>query len=187
MIINFLVDNDSPATLKTNYKRVINQAIAILRGVNLEITPRISKRHLTSPIVYPPELGPFQVPGFVRDKFIKEFSPTGIWHLCLGPVILGRYEMFGGAAGCVCCKDVKVSCSTVFMCNHLVPHGVAAQIDSAAKVMAHEIAHLFGAQHHDNTPNIMHSYMNVYSSHKGLKWHPKTLGEIRQCLKQNSN
>lgn len=160
-------------------KAVFARARRLLREVNLHA--EFSTQDIADLPVFYHSDSPFQYPGIFLNEAMKFYpnDPDTFHHYLIKPIVIGRYQFFGGAALKVCCdKDKRHSCSSGFMSEQVL----GSPIKSVAAIMAHEIAHSCGASHDNTSSSIMSDYLNMWSSHDSAKFLRKARAEVRDCL-----
>lgn len=168
-----LTVNDTLAAFKVA-KRKFKEA-----GIDIQLEDIIhSDCEITEPL-----LEPFTALGLLRDKFIAEYTsikPKHVYHLMAPPVVIAGTNFLAGTAGCVGCpRDRWVSASTFFLPLTLAIKTSKMQIEAVGCVMAHEIAHVFGATHTTKEDtSLMDSNLNFYNSFHYVHFTRKTKTEM---------
>lgn len=165
--------------------QLANLLLARTKAIRLDI---LEWQDIPAPEIWP--TSPFHYPGLLRNAIgtNREVYPRKdghLYHVMHPPIYSGRYAFFGGTAGCVGCASGNwLTCASAGVVSTLVNPTPDDYVRSCAYIMAHEIAHCFGASHIQDGKigTIMHPYINMWNKHRKIKWAKKSKEEIRKFV-----
>lgn len=168
--------------------RIAHLANLLLTRTNAVRLDLLDVQTIVAPEVWP--TAPFHYPGLLRAaiRANREAYPRKdghLYHVMHPPIYSGRYAFFGGTAGCVgCIPDNWLTCASAGVVSTLLNPTPDDHIRSCAYIMAHEIAHCFGASHIQDGKigTVMHPYINMWNKHRGIRWAKKSKQEIKKFV-----
>lgn len=102
-------------------------------------------------------------------------------HFVVSPMNDGGYLFVGGLARGYC----KVASRLSFSMSNYSPYNVFGAPRYAHSVFsaAHEVAHIMGANHNNEYPNIMHAAALQFVDRYALGWTQQSKNEVATCLR----